>query len=170
MDIAGAIKRAAKEVNAWAGDPHAKGDLFESYCSKLFHDDDFLCLHQTIKQSDTGEREVKELEDPDYRFQHRKTGHKFWVECKFRGGLNYEGKIGWCEDWQLERYRKFQTSHKPEKVYVVIGLRGMPSMPDSMYCVPLDKMEYPDTYPTRIEKYERNPRERFKYNLKNLLR
>jgi hypothetical protein len=141
---------------------YAKGHYFEAFVCNLFPSCDFDIIHATTTRNDLYGRKIEEAKDPDFRFHHRSSGHYFWVECKFRTTL-YDGKIKWAEKWQMERYQQFQKSHRPEKVYVVIGFGGDPTNPNSLYAIPLDEISYPRLFPMSIEKYSRSVNKEFGY-------
>lgn len=138
------------------------GKLFENYVMSLFPEPHFRALRTTPQHEDYNGRIIESKLDPDFQFRHNPTGHKFWVECKYRGAL-CEGKILWSESGQLERYRRFQENHRPEKVFVVIGFGDPPTMPQEMYCIPLDEIRYPGLYPSSILKYQRHVNRPFWY-------
>jgi len=140
----------------------AKGHYFEAFVCNLFPSDDFDVVHATTTRNDLNGRKIGEAKNPDFRFYHKLSGHYFWVECKFRTTL-YDGKIKWAEKWQMQRYQQFQKSHGPEKVYVVIGFGGDPTLPDALYAIPLDEISYPRLYPMSIEKYSRSVNKEFSY-------
>jgi len=139
-----------------------KGHYFEAFVSSLFPSSEFDVIHATTTRSDLNGRMIGEAKDPDFRFHHKSSGHYFWVECKFRTTL-YDGKIKWAEKWQMERYQEFQKLHRPEKVYVVIGFGGDPNNPDSLYSIPLNKIQYTRLFPGSIGKYSRNVNQEFEY-------
>jgi hypothetical protein len=139
-----------------------KGTAFESYVIGLFPRGAFSILHDT-RQYANSEVMPRGVLDPDFRLLHKPSGHTFWVECKFRSSARY-GVISWSSgSSQYERYLEFQEKVRPEKVYVVIGLIGIPSEPKFMYCIPLDEIEQPDVYVNKIVGYKRHPRGIFTY-------
>jgi hypothetical protein len=150
------------------GDPYpwtlnySKGQYFEAFVCNLFPREDFNVVNATLARNDLFGRNIGEIEEPDFRFQHKSSGHYFWVECKFRTNL-YDGKIKWAERWQLDRYLQFQKMHRPEKVYIVIGFGGDPTNPDSLYSIPLDEIQYARLFPMSIEKYSRAVNKVFEY-------
>jgi hypothetical protein len=141
-------------VKAGFGDNHAKGDLFEGYVARLFPESFFTIVHHTPSRNDLNGRFIESKQMPDFQIRHNASGHRFWVECKWRGQLK-DGKIDWSNPEQLERYRDFQRDVRPEMVYVVIGYGGWPSIPDSIYCIPLNEVKYPGLYPQAIQNYLR---------------
>jgi hypothetical protein len=124
VDVVKGLKRVTKEINALAGDTYSKGDLFENYAQKLFPDQDFKVVHYTTRRDELDGRKIESAQNPDFQFEHRRSGHRFWVECKWRGDL-YDGKLDWCKDYQFKRYKEFQEEVRPQKVYAVIGLDGL---------------------------------------------
>lgn len=144
-------------------DPFAKGEMFENYVEDLFPKETYTIISKTIKNADLNGRRVEEVENPDYHFRHEPSKYQFWVECKFRSSTS-QNKLGWCEQWQLNRYKRFQEERRPEKVFIVAGLGGLCNNPEKLYCIPLDDIDYPDLYLNKIERYRRNPRTPFGYN------
>lgn len=141
----------------------AKGAVFETYVAGLFPREVFSILHDTRRDAKS-ERKPKSILDPDFRVLHRPSEHKFWVECKFRSSARY-GVVSWSGgDAQLERYLEFQDKVRPERVYVVIGLRGAPEEPKFMYCIPLDEIKEPDVFVNEIRGYLRHPHTIFTYS------
>ena len=151
------------EVMALLGNTFAKGDLFEDHVLRLFPEHVFSAMYLTTRTSEYHGRRVESNMNPDFQFRHIPTNHIFWVECKFRTDL-FQGMIHWCEPWQFERYKRFQESIRPAKVFVVIGLGGRPSMPYELYCLPLDEIQYPALYPSVIMRYRRHPYQIFQYS------
>jgi hypothetical protein len=152
-----------KELKAMLGDNYAKGDLFEEYVINLFPAEYFKILHATTRRDDLGGRQIESAKNPDFHIQHIPSRHKFWVEAKFRQNI-YNNKLIWCNQNQLMRYKKFQDSVRPEKVYIVIGNGGSPSAPEIIYCIPLDEIKYTDLFLSKIEMYKKHPYSQFIYN------
>ncbi|MEM3513048.1 MAG: hypothetical protein QXH13_02590 [Thermoplasmata archaeon] len=151
-----------KQLQAMLGDTYAKGDLFENYVIDHFPQEFFKILHATTRRDDLGGRQIESAKNPDFHLQHIPSGHKFWVEAKFRRDL-FQNKLVWCKEFQLKRYKEFQEEVRPEKVFIVIGLGGRPTSPETMYCIPLDEIEYVGLYLHKIEHYRRDPTAEFRY-------
>jgi len=115
---------------------YAKGKDFEAFVENMFPNRDF-----EIKQRDDPEGSRK----PDLYIKDRRSRDKFWVEAKWRARL-YDDKFKICEQDRLEAYRSFQKGVCPETVFMVLGLGGEPSMPDEVYCLPLEEIEYPSLF------------------------
>ena len=162
MGIANQLNRIGKELGALGGDDYPKGDLFESYVSRLFPIKDFLFLRATTRRDDLDGRQIEEEKDPDFELRHLKSGHEFWVECKFRSDY-YRAKLEWCKSWSFRRYEEFQDQVRPRKLWIVVGLGGRSSKPSRMFCFPLDEVPYYSVYPDVVQEYERDPRKPFTY-------
>lgn len=151
-----------KSIKAKLGDNFSKGDLFEDFVIDLFPEDVFQVIQITPRREDLNGRWVEQSNFPDIRLRHEPSKHQFWVECKFRSST-YQNKLQWCESYQLKRYKEIQESVRPEKIFIVAGLGGTCNRPDSLYCMPLDEIEYPGLFLNAIEKYRRNPQTNFNY-------
>jgi hypothetical protein len=152
-----------KQLKAMLGDSYSKGDLFEEYVIDLFPEEYFKILHATTRRDDLGGRQIESAKNPDFHIQHIPSGHKFWVEAKFRQNI-YNDKLIWCREYQLERYKEFQESVRPEKVFIVIGNGGSASAPETIYCIPLDQIDYVGLFLSKIEKYRKRPNTPFYYS------
>ena len=115
---------------------YAKGKEFELFVESMFPNRDF----EVMQRADP---EGSKL--PDLYIKDRKAREKFWVEAKWRAKL-FNDKFKICEPNRLESYRNFQKSVKPETVFMVLGLGGEPSMPEEVYCLPLEEIQYPSLY------------------------
>jgi hypothetical protein len=151
-----------KSVKAMMGDNFSKGEIFEEYVAGLFPEKFFSIMHKTTNKSDLNGRKIESSLKPDFQFRHLPNNHCFWVECKFRSDI-YQDKIEWCKEWQFNRYKQFQESVRPEKIFVVIGLGGRWSNPEALYCMPLDEINYPGLFPKSIGKYRRPVDKEFWY-------
>lgn len=154
MELMERSKSVAEEFNEMIGDTYVNEDLFEVYAKRLFKRSDFDLLRDG--------RKIELEKNPDFQFWHKRSGHSFWVECKFRND-HYDNKLDWCRPDQLESYKQFQEDVWPEKVYIVIGFGGRPLKPSSMFCMPLDEVENYGIYPNVLVRYERNPTQPFDY-------
>jgi len=142
-------------------DSYKKGYAFELYAVSLFHEDKFLCQHHTPKSDDLNGRRIESKLYPDFKFKHLRSGHEFWVECKWRDDCQDDSKLPWSYTEQLQRYREFQAEEGFRKVWVVIGLGGEPSMPERMFRMRLDVIQSVAPQINWFKKYERNPKEQF---------
>lgn len=151
-----------KALKAKLGDNYSKGDLFEDFVVDLFPESVYQLVQITPRREDLDGRWVEQAYNPDIQIRHLPSGHLFWVECKFRSST-YMNKLHWCEPNLLYRYKDFQESVRPEKVFVVAGLGGRCNDPESLYCIPLDDIQYVGLYLYAIERYKRDPHTNFNY-------
>lgn len=95
-----------------------------------------------------------------------KIGLEYWMECKYRSYLTYEGfKL---EDSQLDRYKAKQKETK-RKVLIALGVGRSASAPERFFIIPLDSLirykHIPEKY---IVKYKvEDPKWRLKEYIRN---
>lgn len=157
MAIISELISSGMEVVPSTVDTFAKVDVFEQLVNRMLPNDEFQCLHVTPRRHDLGGRKIEEAKDPDFQFRHRRYGHVFWIECRYRGTA-YNEKAFWCNHEQLDHYQKFQKQVHPEKVYVVIGLGGWPKSPDHIYCIPLNEVKSTGLSLRKIRAFEHEGR------------
>jgi hypothetical protein len=162
MDIVEGFEKVTKEFDALDGETYAKRYQFEAYALGLFSATDFKLLHATTRRENFDGRIVESVKNPDFHFQHKRSEDKFWVECAWRPDFLY-GKLPWCKDYQLKRYKEFQEEIRPEVVYALIGFGGKASKPQRLFCIPLDEIESSRLDPTILNNFERAPALSFLY-------
>ena len=59
------------------------------------------------------------------------------------------------ESEQLERYKEY-SSEKCQKVYIILGIGGEPSMPEDLYIVPLHSFEEAQCRPSKFKQFKRD--------------
>ena len=58
-----------------------KGADFETYISRyIFPEDKYTLIYKTPGEEDNAERFIESSLFPDFQFEDKKTGKKFWVE------------------------------------------------------------------------------------------
>ena len=135
------------------------GEEFENFVKSLFPEKYYVLVHQTHKYTENKERYIENSKEPDFKFRHKKSGHEFYIECKFRTGL-YQDKFYWAKsEEQMKRYKTFQEGVRPAKVFIA----GSPSDPERLFIVPLDDIKYPSLYPSFLKPYEVNPQRTLYY-------
>jgi hypothetical protein len=137
------------------------GDSFETVVRSYFSEKFYEKVNSAITDSDPG-KNAEQTFEPDLRFRHRLTGNCFWLGCKFVDRSS-EGKIQWSSNEQLIKYGQFQESHRPEQVFVVLGLGGTPHRPKSLYCIPLKDITGPELCLSSIEKHRHRVDQLFRY-------
>jgi hypothetical protein len=128
------------------------GEQFEQFSLNLFHDHEYLLLNRTHDFETNEMRYVEESKFYDFKLQHRQTGYKFAVECKFRSNL-YHDKYNWAKEFQMKRYKKYEKEHLPNGYYVMMGLGGEPGYPDGVHLMPLSDIKYVGLFTSVLDKY-----------------
>jgi hypothetical protein len=149
-------------------DYYKEGAAFEAYVvTNLFPTPRYVVQHITSARDDLNGRFIESAQDPDIHIRDTQTGHSFWIECKWRtdGSIRHR-KLIICKSWaQFRRYNDFQSEHRYGKVYIVVGFNGRPDAPNSIFCIPLNELEYPWHSLDRLEPYRRkSPTEPFDYS------
>ena len=101
--------------------------------------------------------------EPDIIIRHLESDFKFAVECKYRSHLSGD-KIGLGKRWFLDHYKEYASKNPNIPTFVVIGLEGQPDNPDRMFCLPIDKIIYANTYVNYFSDYERDPKDIFLFD------
>lgn len=128
-----------------------KGDDFEACLRKRVFTKDLYDL--VMKTHDFHENKKDYVESslhPDYLFREKDSNNEFWVEAKYREKL-FKGKIEWCSNYQLKRYKKLSMDLD---VVIAIGFSGRPSNPDKIYLIPLREIRYTGLYPNKLKHFE----------------
>ncbi|UGV41909.1 hypothetical protein J7W08_05715 [Methanococcoides orientis] len=145
-----------------AEDLEQKGNDFERYVVDKFDERYFTVVEWTTDMLRKHNRYVESDTHPDLLMRDDSSRTEFAVECKFRSSL-YNGKLNWSTDKQINRYLSY-AYQKKIPFFVVIGLGGSPLSPDRLFCIPLEKAEYPTLYPSIFENYEFDPYQNFIWN------
>ena len=115
-----------------------KGQLFAEYLVDLIFTKEYYdLLHLTQDGYTNFFRYVKSSEYPDFKFQDRIGGKKFWVEAKYRTawlGEFSEQYIYFLTESQLERYKEVD---KKLPVFVAIGTGNKAHNPNQIYLIPV---------------------------------
>jgi hypothetical protein len=141
-----------------------KGDDFEKCLrKKIFTKARYELVMKTHDFHVNSEDYVESSLYPDFLFRDKKSNKEFFVEAKYRENL-FQGKVEWCKEYQLRRYRKLRNEI-PSKIPIIIaiGFGGRPQNPKQIFLVPLDEIKYSSLYPHFLNDYE------FEENRKNFL-
>lgn len=117
----------------------SKGDDFENFVVNLLADKRLKLLDRTQDKKSSVGVYAESCKNPDLHIGQKrgKSDVDYYVECKYRSNW-IDGAVTF-EDWQINRYRKFQrTSHR--KVLIALGVGGTASRPATFRLVPLDSI------------------------------
>lgn len=127
------------------------GEEFEKYVrEKVFTKDRYALIERTHNAKTNGEDFVESSLKPDFKFRNKKTRKEFYVEAKFRSKL-YMGKLEFCKQKQLERYKSY-TKECP--VYIIVGFGGESSNPQQLYIEDVNKLEFPAIYEYKLKELD----------------
>lgn len=117
-----------------------KGDAFEDFVVDLLADWRLSLLDRTQDRKSSAGVVAESSKNPDLhvRQKHGKSDIDYYLECKYRSEWK-NGSVT-LEEWQLERYRKFQRDNR-RKVLIVLGVGGSASSPATLRIVPLDSIK-----------------------------
>lgn len=120
--------------------PEENGHAFEEWVVNMFNHDAFIFKDWKSDKITKDGNFPENNQNPDLYFHLRRGGkfYPFAVECKYRSSfMNNEVTLAYPE--QVDRYRAFSREHRVP-VFVVLGMGGKASLPDSVYSIPLKKM------------------------------
>ena len=152
-------------------DSAEKGFKFEKYVLSLFdlerYDKDKAAAYKIVLWTgDYGKNTCYKIEtdsEPDLIIRHLESNIIFAVECKYRSRL-YDDKIDVGKPRNLNNYKMYAYKNLDIPTFVVFGLGGQPDNPDQMFCVPIFKIKYFDTYINYFREYERDPKDVFLFD------
>jgi hypothetical protein len=162
MEIVKEPLHAGSAVKPLVSHKFSWGDPFDRLVSTMFPNNDFDLLQVTPKRYDINDRVVEEPKDPDFQIRHRRTGHVFWIECRYRREA-FCGRVNWCNSEQLKLFREFQAQIEPQMVYIVIGLGGWAKVPEQIFLFPLSEASYTSLPLTTLKRFEHRCGTPFKY-------
>lgn len=124
-----------------------KGRLFEIFSARIWNDD-----YRTVIKDWTPDKGFKEgiyVEsngNPDFIVHLKEKNISISVECKYRSKFrttNYSKQnifTNLDKNDKIERYKRYQKK-SGIKVYILLGIEGIPEKPKYLYLVPLDELE-----------------------------
>ena len=136
-----------------------KGREFEDFVLELFdlYETKAYSLLEWRSDKSTGEVNPVSNSYPDFVLEYKEGRKKiiFSVECKWRTSIPMRITEPLVEPEQLTRYKEY-AAEKGQKVYIILGVGGEPSMPEDLYIVPLDSFEEAQSKPSMFKQFKRN--------------
>ncbi|MDP2385698.1 MAG: hypothetical protein Q8M29_04965 [Bacteroidota bacterium] len=127
------------------------GEKFEDYVRNELFIDKYYDLIERTHNYDTNKKDFVEATlKPDFKFRDRLTKKEFYVEAKFRASA-YNGKIIWCSDSQMQRYRNY---HRNTPVFVILGMGENPKDPGFLALMSLPNAKYTGLFPSYVKGFE----------------
>lgn len=136
------IEQSANENNL-NEDSVEKGKAFEEYVIDLFLKQKEIELVSRVSDYYKNGKFAKENQTPDLKMLYQNKS--FAIECKFRQQFVNES-INWAKEYQIQNYNAFEKQNNT-KVFIAIGVGGLPSKPEELYIVPLYRLT--KTYATK---------------------
>lgn len=113
-----------------------KGNLFEDFVIQYIATNKEIKLISKVSDYHKNGVSAIENKEPDLKFEYKST--KFAVECKWRKDFKNQ-KITWAKEYQISNYNDFAQKSQ-QKVFIAIGIGGMPNKPNQLYIVPLYRL------------------------------
>ena len=127
-----------------------KGFLFESFVVQCFDKAEYEMIEWRSDKFIPGWR-PRSCQWPDIEMEHRTTGQRFAVECKFRSH-DMDGRVDWVYPAQLDRYRAYE-SREGIPVFLALGFGGEADAPKDLYIVRLFKLGKAETTLRELEPF-----------------
>ena len=136
-----------------------KGREFEDFVLELFdlNETNAYSLLEWRGDKSTGEISPKSNSYPDFVLEYKegKKKIKFSVECKWRVSIPKRMTQPLVSPEQITRYQEY-SNEKGQKVFVILGVGGEPSMPEELYLIPLELIQLVQSKPSLFKQFRRN--------------
>lgn len=137
-----------------------QGLAFEHFVVKNFDPNYFKLVNWRGDKYVDGYYPLSNLDpDLDYIYQDNARKESFAVECKWRKDF-VNNTVTIAEERQLNNYRRYQNT-KNYPVFIILGIGGSGSQPESLYIIPLNEVFSPIITKERLSKYFRYKKGRF---------
>lgn len=132
-------------------DADKKGKQFEDFVEySIFPASDYELLHKTVNNKQNVERYVKSSLKPDFQFQCRVTGKRFYVEAKFRS-KTFKDKYDVLSEQQFHNFPHLDTCESP--IFIMFGYGGEAGGPDFLSLIPLSAIKSKSLSPEEVLEY-----------------
>jgi hypothetical protein len=124
-----------------------KGRLFEIFSARIWNDDYRTIIKDWTPDKGFNEKiYVESNGNPDFVIYLKEKDISVSVECKYRSKFTTtkfsQQNIftNFDKNHKIERYKKYQQK-SGIKVYILLGIEGIPEKPKYLYLVPLDELD-----------------------------
>lgn len=136
-----------------------KGREFEDFVLELFKLKDGSAYSLIDWRGDKSTGDVSPVSNsyPDFVIEYKNDGktRRFAIECKWRATIYLNNRKPLIEREQLERYQEYARDNK-QQVIIILGVGGIPSMPEELYIVPLNEFGNVALKPSLLRNYKRD--------------
>jgi hypothetical protein len=148
------IKRSAQPApvqNVLDKEENPTAFQFEEYVMNKFDREVFKVM--SWQRSSSWFQKSGRNPDMEFKVELKARTVLFAVECKWRQDF-YNGQVDLAKQEELENYRKYQHQ-KDIKVFIILGVGGEATDPESVYIIPLDKINSTSLEEAQLQRYRR---------------
>ena len=135
-----------------------KGREFEDFVLELFDLNKTKTYSLLEWRSDKSLGEIRPVSNtyPDFVLEYKegRRKKKFAVECKWRASIPKRFTQPLFEPEQITHYQEYAVE-KAQKVIIILGVGGEPSMPEELYLIPIDAISQIQSKPSLLKKFKR---------------
>ena len=135
-----------------------KGREFEDFVLELFDLNETKTYSLLEWRSDKSMGEISPVSNtyPDFVLEYKegRRKKKFAVECKWRASIPKRFTQPLFEPEQITHYQEYAVE-KAQKVIIILGVGGEPSMPEELYLIPIDAISQIQSKPSLLKKFKR---------------
>lgn len=135
-----------------------KGREFEDFVLELFDLNETKTYSLLEWRGDKSMGEISPISNtyPDFVLEYKegRRKKKFAVECKWRASIPKRFTQPLFEPEQITHYQEYAVE-KAQKVIIILGVGGEPSMPEELYLIPIDAISQIQSKPSLLKKFKR---------------
>ena len=135
-----------------------KGREFEDFVLELFDLNETKTYSLLEWRGDKSLGEISPISNtyPDFVLEYKegRRKKKFAVECKWRASIPKRFTQPLFEPEQITHYQEYAVE-KAQKVIIILGVGGEPSMPEDLYMIPIDAISQVQSKPSLLKKFKR---------------
>ena len=135
-----------------------KGREFEDFVLELFDLNETKTYSLLEWRGDKSLGEIRPVSNtyPDFVLEYKegRRKKKFAIECKWRASIPKRFTQPLFEPEQITHYQEYAVE-KAQKVIIILGVGGEPSMPEELYLIPIDAISQIQSKPSLLKKFKR---------------
>ena len=135
-----------------------KGREFEDFVLELFDLNETKTYSLLEWRGDKSMGEISPISNtyPDFVLEYKegRRKKKFAIECKWRASIPKRFTQPLFEPEQITHYQEYAVE-KAQKVIIILGVGGEPSMPEELYLIPIDAISQIQSKPSLLKKFKR---------------
>ena len=135
-----------------------KGREFEDFVLEICDLNETKTYSLLEWRSDKSMGEISPVSNtyPDFVLEYKegRRKKKFAIECKWRASIPKRFTQPLFEPEQITHYQEYAVE-KAQKVIIILGVGGEPSMPEELYLIPIDAISQIQSKPSLLKKFKR---------------